>query len=97
MKLDTKAFTLTVAIVWGGAVLMAGITNLIWNGYAVAFLALVASIYPGYDGLPTAWSIAVATLYAVIDGVFGGLVIAVIYNRLAGGQEDAKRPVGVNI
>ncbi len=58
MKLDTKAFTLTVAIVWGGAVLMAGITNLIWNGYAVAFLALVASIYPGYDGLPTAWSIA---------------------------------------
>ena len=27
MKLDTKAFTLTVAIVWGGAVLMAGITQ----------------------------------------------------------------------
>ena len=84
MKLNVKAMTLTAAILWGGAVLMAGLANLIWNSYGVAFLQLVASIYPGYDGSASFGSVVVVTLYAVVDGGFGGLIFAVIYNRLAG-------------
>ena len=83
MKLNVKAFSLTLAVIWGAAVLLAGLANLIWNDYGVAFLQLVASIYPGYDGPAGIGSVVVATLYAVVDGGFGGLIFAVVYNRLA--------------
>lgn len=84
MTLNVKAFTLTVGIIWAGAVLTVGLTNLIWNDYGVAFLQVVASIYPGYEGSPTAGNLVIATLYALVDGGFGGLVFAAIYNMFAG-------------
>ena len=84
MKLNVKAFTLTVGLIWAGAVLTVGLTNLIWNGYGVAFLQVVASIYPGYEGSATAGNLVIATLYALVDGGFSGLVFAAIYNLFAG-------------
>jgi hypothetical protein len=88
MKLNVKALTITVAIFWGGAVLLVGLANLIWPDYGVAFLQLVASIYPGYHGPASFGSAVVATGYAVVDGGFGGLIFAVIYNRLADAGSD---------
>ena len=50
MRMDIKALALTVAIVWGGSILLIGLANLIWTTYGVAFLEVAASIYPGYRG-----------------------------------------------
>lgn len=83
MKLNVKALTITVAIFWGGGVFLIGLANLIWPDYGVAFLQLVASIYPGYNGPVSFGSVVVATGLAFVDGGLGGLLLAVIYNRVA--------------
>ncbi len=80
MRMDLKALSLTVAIVWGGSILLIGLTNLIWASYGVAFLEVAASIYPGYRGPSSFGQVIVGTLYGVVDGFMGGLVIGWIYN-----------------
>ena len=59
-----------------------GHANLIWPSYGVAFLQLVDSIYPGYHVGQGLGSAIVGTLYAILDGAVGGLVLAWVYNRL---------------
>ena len=44
MKLNLKAIALTCAIMWGGLVFLAGISNLLLPGYANALLQIAASI-----------------------------------------------------
>ncbi len=83
MKLNIKAFTIAAGLIWGGAVLTVALTSLVWDGYGVAFLQVVASIYPGYDGSATFGGVVVATLYALVDGGFAALIFAAIYNLLA--------------
>ena len=83
MKLSIRAFAITAAIVWGAAVLLVGVANLIWPTYGAAFLELVASIYPGYQASRSIGSVTVGTLYAVFDGAVGGLIFAWLYNRVA--------------
>ncbi len=84
MKLNIKAFVLTCAILWAAAIFIVGMANLICPGYGAAFLQVMASIYPGYDGSVTFGSVIVGTLYAVVDGAIGGLVFAWLYNLLLG-------------
>ena len=90
MKLNIKAFVLTCAILWAAAIVIVGIANLIWPGYGTAFLKVIASIYPGYDGVGTFGSVVVGTLYAVVDGAIGGLVFAWLYNMFLGKELTAK-------
>ncbi|NIR46375.1 MAG: hypothetical protein GWN99_18190 [Gemmatimonadetes bacterium] len=82
MKLSIRAVSLAFGIVWGAAVLLVGLAHLIWPGYGSAFLALLESIYPGYD-VGGFGSVIVGTLYALVDGAVGGAVFAWLYNRLA--------------
>ena len=82
MRLSIKSLTITAAILWGGAVLLAGIANLIWPSYAAAFLQVVDSIYPGYHAGQGFGSVIVGTLYAIVDGAIGGLLFGWIYNRV---------------
>jgi len=84
MKLNLKALTLSLAILWGGCVLLVGLANLIWSGYAAAFLNFLASIYPGYHASGSFGDLIVGTLYAVLDGAVGGLIFGWLYNSLAG-------------
>jgi hypothetical protein len=88
MKLSVKAMTLTLAFVWGAAIFIVGVANLIWSGYAAGFLKLLASIYPGYQASGTFGDVVVGTLYAVVDGGVFGLVLAWFYNRF---NVDRKR------
>jgi ABC-type phosphate transport system permease subunit len=84
MKLNLKALTLSLAILWGACVLLVGLANLFWSGYAAAFLNLLASIYPGYHASGSFGDLIVGTLYAVLDGAMGGLIFGWLYNYLAG-------------
>jgi hypothetical protein len=90
MKLNIKAFVLTCAILWAAAIFIVGMANLICPGYGAAFLQVMASIYPGYDGSVTFGSVIVGTLYAVVDGAIGGLVFAWLYNMFLGKEITAK-------
>ncbi len=80
MRMDIKALSLTVAIVWGGSILLIGLANLIWTTYGVAFLEVAASIYPGYRGSSSFGQVIVGTLYGLVDGFIGGLIIGGLYN-----------------
>ena len=84
MKLNIRAFMLTCAVLWAAAVCITGVSNLIWPGYAAAFLQVIASIYPGYDTSGTIGSVIVGTLYAALDGAVAGLVFAWVYNVFSG-------------
>ncbi len=80
MRMNIKALSLTVAIVWGGSILLIGLANLIWTTYGVAFLEVGASIYPGYRGGSSFGQVIVGTLYGLVDGFMGGLIIGWLYN-----------------
>jgi len=84
MKLDSKAMGLSIGLLWGGAVLLVGVVNVVSGGYGSSFLNGVASIYPGYE-VGGFGSVIIAALYAVVDGFIGGFLLAWLYNKFAGG------------
>lgn len=83
MRVDVTALALTAGLVWGAAMLAVATANLVWPHYGRAFLELVASVYPGYRPGSGAGSVAIGTLYALVDGAVGGGVFAWLYNRFA--------------
>ncbi len=82
MKLNLKALALSLAVLWGLGFFLVGLANLIWSGYAAAFLNLLASVYPGYHAAGTFGDLIVGTLYAILDGGLGGLIFGWFYNSL---------------
>ncbi len=83
MKLSVKGFTITCGVIWGAALFMAGLGNLIWPTYGGAFLEAIDSIYPGYHAGTGFGSVIVVSLYGVLDAAIGGAVFAWLYNRFA--------------
>ena len=82
MKLNIKALAIASGAIWGSAMLMVGLANMMWPGYGAAFLEVVSSLYPGYE--PGGFGQAInGTLYAVVDGAIGGAIFAWIYNLFA--------------
>jgi hypothetical protein len=86
MKLNLKALALSIAILWGFAVLIVGAANLIWPAYGVAFLQMIASVYPGYHANGSFGDLIVGVLYALVDALVGSLVFGWLYNSFAGRQ-----------
>jgi len=84
MKLSVKALTISAGLLWGGAILCVGIANMIWPGYGIAFLDMVASVYPGYVHDGSIASIITGTLYGLVDGGVAGALLAWLYNLTAG-------------
>ncbi len=89
MKLSVKAAALAGAVLTGGMVLCLGILNLIFPPYADEFLRVVASIYPGFHDPGGFGNVIVGTLYGLLDGGVGGIVIAWLYNVFVPKQTTA--------
>ncbi len=82
MKLSVIRFGCAVATIWGLAVFLVGLGNLLWPSYGVEFLKVIDSIYPGYHfGQWGFGGIIVGTLYAVVDAWIFGVVFAWLYNK----------------
>jgi hypothetical protein len=81
MKFSTKGLALTSGILWGLAMLVVGVANLIWSGYGQQFLQIMSSVYPGYHATRSIAEVIVGTLYGVVDGFIGGAVFAWLYNQ----------------
>jgi hypothetical protein len=85
MKLSVKGLAITLGLVWGVlGMLLVGLCNLIWPSYGVAFLEVMASLYPGYHATASFGQVIVGTMYGVADGAVAGAVFAWVYNRFAG-------------
>ena len=83
MKLNIKALALAAGLLWGSAMLMVALGNLVSPDYGVAFLSLVASVYPGYTPSTGVGSVVIGTVYGFVDGAIGGLIFGWLYNALA--------------
>ncbi len=83
MKIDVRALAISLALLWGGGILITGIANLIWPTYGIEFLEMLASVYPGYQGTASFGQVIVGTLYGLLDGFVGGLVLGWLYNLFA--------------
>jgi hypothetical protein len=81
MKFNTKALALSSAILWGLAMLVTGLANLIWGNYGQQFLQVMSSVYPGYHATRSITDVFVGTLYGVADGLVGGAIFAWLYNQ----------------
>jgi len=85
VKLNIKALALASGILWGAALFVVTLANVMWPGYGKAFLEDVASIYPGYSGDRSLAQVLIGTGYALVDGGVAGAVLAWLYNCLARG------------
>ena len=88
MKLNLKALTLTLALLWAGTLFIMGVANLAWPGYGKAFLQVMASIYPGYAASGSFGDVIVGSLYALVDGAILGFILGGLYNLMAGKFSD---------
>ena len=88
MKLNLKALSVTLAVLWAGAVFLVGVANLIWPAYGKAFLVMLASIYPGYHAAGTFGDAIAGSLYALVDGAIAGLIFGWLYNLIAGSRHS---------
>lgn len=85
MQLSVKALSIVVGLLWGGAILAVGLSNLAAPSYGLAFLQGISSIYPGFHASRTFIDVLVGTGYALVDGAVGGLVFGWLYNFFARG------------
>ncbi len=83
MSVDVRALGFSFALLWGGGILVTGSANLIWPTYGIAFLEMLASVYPGYQGTASFGQVLVGTLSGLVDGFVGGLVLGWLYNFFA--------------
>ena len=83
MTVSRIALALTLGLLWGCALGVIGVLHALFPPYGESFFAFMASIYPGMDGSGSLADIALGILYGLVDGFFGGWVMAWLYNALA--------------
>ena len=80
MKLSIKALVITGALVKAVCFIFISFLNLILRPYGGAYLAMLASLYPGYDPVSGPIGIIVGTLYSLLAGALAGLLFGWLYN-----------------
>ena len=89
MKISVVGMALAVGLLWGGGVAFVALLHLADPTYGTAFLNAVSSIYPGFHGATSLADAIAGILYGLIDGAFGGALLAFLYNLFAGGYRRA--------
>lgn len=82
MQISVKAFALTAGLFLGGSTCFITCVNLANPSYGGEYLAAMSSLYPGFEHARTFQSVAIGTLYGLVDGAFAGFLFAWIYNAL---------------
>ncbi len=83
MKLSVQAFTISAAILWGMAMLLMNVANMLYPDYAAEFLRVIANVYPGYEAGLGIRSVVIGTLYGIVDAGIAGAIFAWLYNLFA--------------
>lgn len=83
MKLSLKSMIIAGALLKGIGFLFVSLMNVVMGPYGGAYLALLTSVYPGYDPVSGPIGIIVGTLYSLIAGAVAGLLFGWLYNLFA--------------
>ena len=80
MKLSLRAMIIAGALFETVVFLFISVMNLVLRPYGGAYLAILTSLYPGYD--PVNWPIAIiiGTLYSLLAGGVAGFLFGYFYN-----------------
>jgi hypothetical protein len=88
VKLSVKSLVIAAALLKALCFLFVSLLNLVLPPYGGAFLALLTSVYLGYDPTAGPISVLVGTLYSLIAGAVAGALFGWLYNSFVekGGQ-----------
>jgi hypothetical protein len=81
-KLSVKGLTISLGVAWAVFVLFIGWAAIF--GWGTSVVEALSSLYIGYA--PTWLGGIIGAAWAFVDGAVGGLIIALIYNAVAGGK-----------
>src|SRR5215475_1775698 len=84
MKLSIKSMIIAVALFNAIVFLFISLLNLVLRPYGGPYLAMLMSLFPGYDPLTLPLGIIVGTLYSLVAGALAGLLFGWLYNFFAG-------------
>jgi hypothetical protein len=83
MQLSLKSMIIAGALFKAVCFLFISLLNLILRPYGGAYLALLASLYPGYDPVIVPLALIVGTFYSLLAGGIAGLLFGWLYNFFA--------------
>lgn len=83
MKLSIKAMIIAGALFKAIVFLFISLMNLLLRPYGGAYLALLSSVYPGYDPINVPIALILGTIYSLIAGALAGLLFGYLYNFFA--------------
>ncbi|HEY7221734.1 MAG TPA: hypothetical protein VH985_25405 [Candidatus Binatia bacterium] len=83
MKLSFKAMIIAGALFKGVVFLFISLMNLVLRPYGGAYLAMLSSLYPGYDPVNVPLAVILGTFYSLLAGALAGLLLASLYNFFA--------------
>lgn len=83
MKLSLKSMIIAGALFKAIGFLFISLMNLVLRPYGGAYLALLSSLYPGYDPVSVPTGIVVGTFYSLLAGALAGLLFGWLYNFFA--------------
>jgi predicted ABC-type sugar transport system permease subunit len=63
--------------------LFISLLNLVLRPYGGAYLAMLTSLYPGYDPVSVPIGMIVGTFYSLLAGALAGLLFGWLYNFFA--------------
>ena len=82
LKLSLKATAIAAGLMWGGAILLVGVINLVDPNYGVNFIQMTSSVYPWFHVSRTIGNVIIGTIDGLIDGAIAGLIFALLYNAV---------------
>ena len=80
VKLSVKSLVIAAALLTALCFLFVSLLNLILPPYGGVVLALLPSLYLGYDPMAGLISVLVGTLYSLISGAVAGGLFGWLYN-----------------
>jgi len=80
LKLDPKAFGLSLGIVWSVCAFLLGVLSMCCD-WGTGLVNAFSSLYIGYEATLT--GSLIGAVWAFFDAAIGGIVIAWLYNKLA--------------
>ena len=83
MRLSLRAMIIAGAVFKASGFLFVSLMNLVFRPYGGAYLALLTSLYPGYDPVSGPIGIFVGAFYSLIAGALAGLLFGWAYNFFA--------------
>jgi hypothetical protein len=83
MKLSLRAMVIAGALFKVIAFLFISLMNLILRPYGGAYLAMLSSLYPGYDPVNLPIAILIGSFYSFVAGALAGLLFGCLYNFFA--------------